>query len=125
MRLILEENGETRRFKLNQGTLTVGSGENCTLKVTSEDVADVHLELRVDGEDVVVIPRKGVGPVKVGGIGLKSERKIVPGQKVAFGSAILRIEDEKALAAKKAKAGAQEGTAGRSKVQSRSRRTED
>ncbi|MGK0218549.1 MAG: hypothetical protein ACI9HE_002043, partial [Planctomycetota bacterium] len=69
MRLILEENGETRRFKLNQGTLTVGSGESCTLTVQSEDVADVHLEIRVDGEDVIVVPRKGVGPVKVGGIG--------------------------------------------------------
>lgn len=127
MRLILEENGETRRFKLNQGTLTVGSGENCTLKVKSADVADVHLEIRVEGEDVVIVPRKGVGTVKVGGIALKSERKIVPGQKVAFGSAVLRTEDEKAAAAKgvKAKARATKGAAEGSNVQRRSRRTED
>lgn len=126
MRLILEENGETRRFKLNQGTLTVGSGESCTLTVQSEDVADVHLEIRVDGEDVIVVPRKGVGPVKVGGIGLKAERKIVPGQRVALGSAILRTEDEKAVTAKaKSKAGVAKAGAGKASVQSRSRRTED
>ena len=127
MRLILEENGETRRFKLNQGTLTVGSGESCTLRVSSDDVADVHLEIRVEGEDVIVVPRKGVGPVKVGGIGLKSERKLALGQKVSFGSAVLRTEDEQATAAKaaKAKAGAQKSAGGRPAVQRQSRRTKD
>ena len=43
-RLILEEDGQTRRFRLNEGKLTIGSGEAATLRCHSADVAEVHAE---------------------------------------------------------------------------------
>lgn len=92
MQLILEENGQTRRFKLKPGTLTIGSSDSCTLTVASDDVADVHLELRVTDDLIEVTPRKGVASVKLGGVPIQATSKFTSGKKLQFGSAVLRIE---------------------------------
>ena len=47
-RLIVEEGGKARRFKLNPGTLTIGSGESATLTLESSELAEVHAELEFD-----------------------------------------------------------------------------
>ena len=45
-RLILDDGGKRRAFKLNPGRMTIGSGEGATLRLDSGDVAEVHAELR-------------------------------------------------------------------------------
>ena len=92
MQLILEENGQTRRFKLKPGTLTVGSSNACTLTVASDDVADVHFELRISEEGVEVLPRKGVSTIKLGGVALKAPAKLAAGKKLQFGSAVMQVK---------------------------------
>lgn len=104
MQLILEENGETRRFRLPDGTLTVGSAEACTLTVASEDVAEVHLELQVADGQVTVVPRKGVAPVKLGGAPMQDTAELLPGMSIQFGSAQLSLVDPDAKPAASTKA---------------------
>ena len=64
-RLILEEGGQRRAFRVNEGKLTIGSSESCTLTLASPDVAEIHAELEVHGEEITLRPRPGVTPPRV------------------------------------------------------------
>ncbi len=61
-RLILEEGDARRAFKVGEGRLTIGSGANCSLRLVSEGVAEVHAELEVSGGFAYLRPRPGVMP---------------------------------------------------------------
>ncbi|MDP6387440.1 MAG: FHA domain-containing protein, partial [Planctomycetota bacterium] len=66
-KLIVEEGGKRRRFRLNPGKLTIGSGEEATLHLTSQGVARIHAVLVFKDGVVTIEPEAGVAPLKVGG----------------------------------------------------------
>lgn len=93
-RLILDEGGNLRAFKLNDGRMTLGSGESCTLTLVSDEVADVHAELRVEDGVVTLVPRQGVLPPQLLGQPVKQPTRLAPNAEFHLGGALLRIESE-------------------------------
>ena len=94
VRLIVEEGGERRAFRLGAGVLTVGSGREARLRLSSTDVAELHAEIEVKGETAVIRPRPGVMPPLVGGAPAKGEMPLAVGQVVTLGGARIWLEDE-------------------------------
>ncbi|MCP3916847.1 MAG: hypothetical protein GY711_14950 [bacterium] len=110
-RLILTEGDQRRRFRLNPGTLTIGSGETATLTLASDEVAEVHAELEYDGEQLVLRTKKGVMPATSRGRKLGTEHTLEAGVPVKIGDAELVLEtDESAAQPAKAPARAGAGT---------------
>ncbi|HJM58633.1 MAG: hypothetical protein CMJ98_01005 [Planctomycetes bacterium] len=93
-KLIVEEGGKRRRFRLNPGKLTIGSGEEATLHLTSQGVARIHAVLVFKDGAVTIEPEAGVAPLKVGGKSHSAGFKLAPGQSVAIGGARISIEAE-------------------------------
>lgn len=98
-KLIVEEGGARRAFRMGKGVLTVGSGAEARLKLASTEVAEVHFELELGESGVTLRPRPGVVPPKVAGLPAQGERVLAPGQRVEVGGARLWVEDESAPAA--------------------------
>lgn len=100
-RLILEEGGAQRAFRVREGKLTIGSGASCTLRLASPDVAEVHAELEVTGERVVLLPRPGVMPPTVQGRPVKEPTAVPTGSEFRIGGArfLLQAEGQPAAAA--------------------------
>jgi len=110
-RLIVSEGGQARRFKLNPGTLTIGSGESATLTLESGDLAEIHAELEFDGERAVLRVRPGVTPASVQGRKVSGELKLKPGVSVKLGGVQITFEgDAQASAAVAKTAGARAGS---------------
>jgi hypothetical protein len=99
-RLILEEDGKRRAFNLNDGCLTVGSGESSALTLSSPDVADVHAELRVEDGVVTLVPCPGVLPPTVLGRPVTQATRLPANAEFKIGSAVFRLESAQAEAAK-------------------------
>ena len=96
-RLILEEGGERRAFRFDQGKLTIGSGEACTLTLKSPDVAEVHCDLEFAGDKVTLRARAGVQPPVVNGAPAPGETVLGASAVIGIGSATLRLDlDESA-----------------------------
>ena len=93
-KLILEEGGKRRRFRLNEGKLTIGSGEAATLTLESDDVAEVHAELEFRNGQATLTPRKGVAPMSMQGRPVRGATELSPGRKVVIGGASLWVELE-------------------------------
>jgi hypothetical protein len=93
-KLIVEEGGGRRAFRMGKGVLTVGSGADARLRLASGDVAEVHLELELAGDVVKLRPRPGVVPPRVDGQPAAGEIVLAPGRTVEVGSARLWIETE-------------------------------
>ncbi len=93
-KLVLEEGGVQRAFRVGAGILTVGSAANAALRLQSPGVAEVHLELEVGPRGVVLRPKPGVVAPTVGGAPVKSELVLKQGQSVLIGSARLSVEYE-------------------------------
>ncbi len=91
-RLILEEGGATRRFKLSTGKLTFGSSDKATLTLTSDDVAAMHGQIEMGEDGAVLRIAKGVVAPKVGGRTLEGRHVMREGQVVAIGGAKLSVE---------------------------------
>ena len=91
-RLVVEEGGERRAFKVGEGKLTIGSGAAAKLRLLSADVASVHAELEVREGTATLHVRPGVVPVKVGGLATSGSMRLAHGVPVLIGSATLRIE---------------------------------
>jgi len=99
-KLIVEEGGKKRQFRLGPGILTVGSGAEARLKLTSSEVAEVHLELDVQPDGVKLRPRPGVVAPKLVGVPVKGEVALGFGKKLEFAGVKLWIEaDEEPAAA--------------------------
>lgn len=91
-RLTLDENGAKRRFKLNPGKLTIGSGDAATLKLTSPNVAELHAELVFEAGVARLRPRPGVLPPTLGGKPMSVETILVGGQVVKIGAAAIAVD---------------------------------
>lgn len=104
-RLILDENGKRRAFKLNDGRMTVGSGEQNALTLDSPDVADVHAELRVEDGIVTLVPRAGVLPPSVLGRPVTQPMRLPANAEFKIGSALFRLESAQAAASPRGPAG--------------------
>ena len=98
-KLILEEGGKRRRFRLNEGRMTIGSGDAATLTLTGDGVAEVHAELVFKDGEAVLVPRPGVAPLKVGGRAVTGELALADGVPVLIGAAKLSVDYERAAAA--------------------------
>jgi len=92
-RLIVEEGGQRRAFRLGEGVLTLGSGAEAKLRLKSTDVAEIHAEIEVRGDVVRLRPRPGVLPPTVGGQPVSAGATLEPGQVVEVGSARIWIDD--------------------------------
>jgi hypothetical protein len=91
-RLIVEEDGGRRGFKVGDGVLTVGSGEGASLRLTSSDVAELHAELGVESGRVTLRPKPGVLPPKIRGIPVSGPVQLEHQVPVQIGSAKLTVE---------------------------------
>jgi hypothetical protein len=91
-RLTLDENGAKRRFKLNPGKLTIGGGDGATLKLASNNVADLHAELVFEAGVARLRPRPGVLPPTIGGKAVTTETVLAGGQVVKIGTATISVE---------------------------------
>lgn len=110
-RLILEENGERRAFKLREGKLSIGSADACALTLASPDVAEVHAELELRGDVATLIPRPGVTPPKVLGRPISQPTRLPKSAEFRIGSAVFRLQPEGGAQAPAAPARASRGAA--------------
>ncbi len=106
-KLIVEEGGARRAFRMGKGVLTVGSGAEARLKLASTAVAEIHFELELGEAGVKLRLRPGVVPPKVGGQPARGELVLAPGIPVEVGGARLWLEPEEGPAAAPAPAAAQ------------------
>ena len=120
-RLIVEEGGKARRFKLNPGTLTIGSGESATLTLESSELAEVHAELEFDGERAVLRTRPGVTPVTVHGRKVTGELKLRDGVAVKLGGVQITFESKAPEPGATSAAGATDARAGATRPAGRTR----
>lgn len=93
-RLIVDEGGKRRAFKIQDGRLTVGSGPDAALRLSSGDVADLHLDLEVSGGRVTLRARPGVTAPAVDGRPATGPLELAHGVSVRVGGATLRVEYE-------------------------------
>ena len=98
-RLIVDDGGQRRAFKVKEGRLTVGGGPDAALRLGSGDVADVHLDLEVSDGRVTLRPRPGVTPPRVNGVPTSGAVELAHGAAVQVGGATLRVEYEAGAAA--------------------------
>lgn len=121
-RLIVEAGGKARRFRLNEGEITIGSGEGATLTLPSAGLAELHADLVYSGDRAVLRLRRGVAPAVVGGVKRSGEITLEPGVAVRLGRASITLEGEDAPAPAAAAAPAQPG-ATRARVRRTQKRT--
>lgn len=94
--LIVEEGGQRRAFKIGDGVLTLGTGDEARLKVTASDVAQIHAEIVISGGQVVLRSRPGVVPPTVGGQTIQGDAPLAPGVVATIGSVRLWLEGDQA-----------------------------
>ena len=107
--LTVDEGGEPQAFRISEGALSVGSGEEMDLQLKAEDVALYHAELTCQDEALFVEPQPGVVPPTIHGVALKQKTRLGPGQELRIGRAKLTWRAEGVPAAPAARS-----TAGRS-----------
>ena len=96
-RLILEEGGAKRAFRFQEGKLTIGSGEGCTLTLSSPDIAEIHCDLEFGEGRVVLRARPGVQPPTVNGEPAPGETVLRVSTMIQIGGATLQVDlDESA-----------------------------
>lgn len=98
-RLIVDDGGQRRAFKIQDGRLTVGSGPDASLRLSAGDVADLHFDLEVAGGRVTLRARPGVTAPQVDGRAAAGAVELAHGASVKVGGAVLRVEYEDAAAA--------------------------
>ncbi len=91
-RLIVEEQGAQRAFKVNDGRMSIGSSPEATLRLSAGGVADVHADIDVQGGRVRLCPRLGVVPPLVGGVPAMNDVELPHGAVVTIGEATLRFQ---------------------------------
>jgi hypothetical protein len=95
VKLIVEEGGKRRAFRMGKGLLTVGSGAEARLRLASTEVAEIHFELELgEGGTVKLRVRPGVVPPKVAGQVQKGEGALGLGQRIELPGTRLWLESE-------------------------------
>tara|TARA_R110002126_G_scaffold6872_10_gene34746 strand:+ start:12821 stop:14296 length:1476 start_codon:yes stop_codon:yes gene_type:complete len=92
--LIVEHAGETRRFRLNPGRLSIGSGEQAVLSLDAPDLAEIHVEIDYGDDGAVLRPKPGVIAPKAGSKDVTKPARLRAGVVVELGSVTFRIEAE-------------------------------
>jgi len=87
--LTVDEGGEPRAFRISEGTLSLGSGEEMDLQLSAEEVALYHADLSCEDESLFVAPQPGVMPPTIHGVALKKKTRLGPGQELRVGKAKL------------------------------------
>jgi hypothetical protein len=100
-RLVVEEGGKRRAFKVGDGVITIGSGGAASLKLASTGVAEVHAEIVVHEGVVKLRPRPGVTPPKLGGKPQSAEFVVPRGVPVQIGEAKLTVDPPEPASAPK------------------------
>ena len=91
-RLMVEEGGSRRSFKVGDGVLTIGSAEGAALRLKSSNVAELHAELDVRGDRVYLRARPGVVPPQIAGQDISGEYELDPGARIEIGAASILVE---------------------------------
>lgn len=94
VRLVVDEGGVRRSFRMGKGVLTVGSGAEARLRLASSEVAEIHFELELGSDGAKLRPRPGVVPPKVRGVAIRSEQALALGTAVEVGGVRLWLEAE-------------------------------
>ncbi len=115
-RLIVEEGGKRRAFRVGDGVLTIGTGQEAKLKVSSTDVAEIHAELSISGGQAVLRTRPGVVPPEIEGTAIEDEAPLVLGAHASIGSVRIWLEDEASPPGSGAAGGAVAAEAGKRAV---------
>jgi hypothetical protein len=94
VKLVVEEAGKRRAFRMGKGVLTVGSGAEARLRLASTAVAEIHLELELGEGGVTLRTRPGVVPPKLGGRPVQGDTALALGKRLEVGGAQLWLEAE-------------------------------
>ena len=105
-KLIVEEGGRRRGFKMRPGKVMIGTAEGCALRLESADVAAEHAELTLSETEATLTCRPGVQPAAQSGRPLAAGAKLLNGVPFQLGSAVLIVEFEGQAVAKVAVASA-------------------
>jgi hypothetical protein len=98
-RLVVEEGGKRRAFKVGEGVITVGSGGAASLKLASSGVAELHAEIVVHEGVVKLRPKPGVTPPRLRGQPQPDEFVVPKGVPVQIGEARLTVDPPEPAAA--------------------------
>ena len=90
-KLIVDDAGKQRAFRLGEGRLTVGSGEQDKLRLEAAGVVPGHLSLIVRGESISI---DATAAVELGGEQLEGEHRWHGGQTLVVGEARLSFVSE-------------------------------
>jgi len=91
-RLLVDDGGVRRSFKVGVGVLSIGSGPEAALRLTAPEVAEQHAELDVREDRVFLRVRPEARPPRVGGDEVLGEVELEPGAEIAFGRSRIRVE---------------------------------
>ena len=94
VRLIVDDAGQRKAFNVGEGRLSVGSGNEAKLKLTSPGVASVHIDIEVHGDKATLHPKPGVLAPHVLGRTVNGPVVLQHGVPVKIGSATLTVEYE-------------------------------
>lgn len=93
-KLILEEGGARRAFRVRSGKLTIGSADSCTLTLASSGVAEHHATLVVQEDRAVLQTTAGEEPPLVNGKPAAERQELPARCTIAIGGALLEYEAE-------------------------------
>jgi FHA domain-containing protein len=79
------------RFDIGDQPITIGRAADCELVLADPTISKRHLELRRQGNDVVLIDLGSTNGTRVNGIGVR-ERVLVDGDEIVLGATVIRFE---------------------------------
>ncbi len=95
IRLIVEDGGKKRTFKVTPGKLSIGSGVNAQLKLSGESIAEDHAELEILEESAILHVRPGARFPKIDGRAVKGDVPLDGDVTVSIGASKLTLEFER------------------------------
>ena len=117
MRLIVQDGEEKRAYRLQPGQLTVGTTADATIRLTSPGVAEEHLTIHVDGDQVQIEVQAPSHTTELSGQAIEGTVDWPHGALLVVGSARMKADLRKTdQAAPKAAPKAATQAAGRSRA---------
>ncbi len=92
MRLIVQDGEEKRAYRLSPGTLTIGSAEQCTIRLASPGVAEEHLAVHVQGDQVEIEVLAPSHTTELSGQGVEDRADWPHGALLVVGSARMKAD---------------------------------
>ncbi|HTF90679.1 MAG TPA: FHA domain-containing protein [Planctomycetota bacterium] len=94
VRLIVDDAGNRRAFNVGEGRLSVGSGTEAKLKLTSPGVASLHVDIEIHGGKATLHPKPGVTAPQLLGRAATGPVVLQHGVPVKIGGATVTVEYE-------------------------------